>query len=154
MELTKGKIPFPNKKKFWEEIVLKQWFNPASPFYLFKHRNRVRVLIVSHGYFLRDLVAEDTKATPDFWHSPSLFQQKHCSEPNYKPSVPAIGNVGTFMLRVTEKDLQHKRLPAPTNIFETNATYDSENKTCLQYNEKRFIKPEYGRKKYVTRCGE
>lgn len=129
VELTKGKIPFPNKKKFWEEIVLKKWFNPASPFYLFKHRNRVRVLIVSHGHFLRDLVTEDTKATPDFWHSRSLFQpsengcltvqQKHCSEPNYKPRVSDIGNVGTFMLRVTEKNFQHKRLPAPTNILET-----------------------------------
>jgi len=151
---TKGKIPFPSKNKFFEEIVLKKWFNPESPFYLFKYRTRVRILIVSHGHFLRDMISKHSRATKDFWHKPSVFQQKHCAEPNYKPSEPAIGNVGTFMMTLKKEDLQHKLLPAPINIFETNATYDAEKNNCLGYDHRRFIKPEFGRKSYVTRCGE
>jgi broad specificity phosphatase PhoE len=157
-QVTQGRIPFPNVRKFFQKIVMDHWFNPNSPFHVRDNNTVYRIVIVSHGHFLRELVAYQTQAMFHFWHSPPLFKLPYCKEfQGYKPSRPAIGNVGMFALRFLPEDIEKflskkKRLKAPENIFETNAVYDETTQTCLPYNSHRFILPEYGYKHHVSRC--
>ena len=149
--------PFPSKHKFLKKIISENWMNPNSPLYLFTHHQHVRIAIISHGHFLRDLVAKDTLAPESFWHSTPIFQYKHCQDPNYKPSRPALGNVGMIAMLITPKDiikhLDHKKkLPRPLYVYETNAVHDPHTGKCLKYNDIRFV-VEGGRKGHVSRCG-
>jgi broad specificity phosphatase PhoE len=160
VEITQGHIPFPNVRKFFQHVVLEHWMNPDSPFYLWQNRNKkdhIKIVLVSHGHFLRDLVSQDTRAMFTFWHSTPRFQLSHCEDKKYIPSRPAIGNVGMFSMKFTASSI-HKflhekhKFKAPTNIFETNAVYDPKTQTCLKYNKTRFILPEFGHKHHVSRC--
>lgn len=163
LKITQGHIPFPNINKFLKEVILHHWMNPESQFYLWKNTEptkKIRIVIVSHGHFLRELVAQQTKAMFQFWHSAPTFQLPHChEEKDYIPSRPAIGNVGMFLMHMTRKDIQEflkhkKKFHVPENIFETNAVYDEKTKTCMKYNKYRFIRPEFGRKHHVSRCSQ
>jgi len=161
-QVTQGRIPFPNLNKFFQKVVLDHWLNPDSSFSLrqTKTNKPFRIVIVSHGHFLRDLVATKTQAMFHFWHSVPTFQLPHChEEKDYIPSRPAIGNVGMFAMGMNRKQiesfLRHKsKFSVPENIFETNAVYDEKAKICLKYNKHRFILPEYGHKHHVSRCAK
>jgi broad specificity phosphatase PhoE len=163
LDITQGRLPFPNRKKFFQKVVLDRWLNPESPFYVLpphhtkKSRRPFRIAIVSHGHFLRDLVSQASRAPKSFWSSTPYFRPVHCRNEHYTPDGPAVGNVGMFLMKLTEHDIEdyvrHRhRLPAPYNIFETNAIYNPDTKQCMEYDGKRFILPEYGQKSHVERC--
>ena len=160
VDLTNGRIPFPNMHRFMEEVVMNHWFNRQSEFTLFpkgERRKKICVAIISHGHFLRNLVRDATRTPSTFWNSKPYFKSVHCQDLDYQSGEPAFGNVAMFTLRLTLPEVRKflksgTRLPAVKKLYETDASYDPKTKTCMEYDQKRSILPQYGRKSHVLRC--
>jgi hypothetical protein len=144
----------PSLKKFIAHVVLKHWMNPDSAFrFVEKKKRPFRVAIVTHGNFLKGMVTQTDTDQSQIYSTEPYFKPIHCQLKHYKPQVPAIGNVGTLTTLWTRKDIESKRkLPRVFVVYETNAVYDSQHKTCLHYDGKRFVKAEFGKKHHVARC--
>lgn len=156
-EMTGGRPRYPDRRRFWERVVLAHWMNPESPFCLLGEKRVVRVAVVSHGHFLRNLVSKDTEAVAAFWTSTPLFRLPHCPRPDYATRRPALGNVGILKFRTSRSRVQewvsdHRPFPVPRYVFETNAVYDPETGECLEYDDVRFVRAPHGRLHHVSRC--
>lgn len=154
--------PTPNLKKFFEVVVLQHWMNPQSPFYLFHQKAHVRVAIVTHGHLMRDFFLQHThfNATEFFAKKP-IFANEHCQHQRFQDYVPrriAVGNVSSFLMKAftptqIRRFLTRKlKFDVPMILYETNAVYDPITKTCMSYNDVRFLQSAEGRKHHVLRC--
>lgn len=75
--LTLGELPDGNVRTFFHDIVLERWLNPASPWYLFRHRSAssrrfVTVAVVTHSEFMKHVVAACANART-FWSQKPRF---------------------------------------------------------------------------------
>ncbi len=156
--VTGGKNPSPNMQRFFERVVVEHWMNPESPYCLFsEQRTHVRVVVVTHGNVLRSSLPKFANIPNAFWYHEPIFRDRFCTEP-YKPTMPAVGNVGMLLStdltfpKLHRLLLKKEKLKCPLYLFDTLAAYDPETGQCMKYNHRRFVLPEFGRQAHVRRC--
>lgn len=162
-DIVQGKsAPTPNLLQFFKVVVLQHWMNPHSPYYLFHQKTHVRVAIVTHGHLMRDFFRKHTHFNAaEFFARKPIFANEHCQHQHFQDYVPrriAVGNVSSFLMkgftpaqinRLLDRKLKFEM---PMILYETNAVYDPITKTCMAYDDVRFLQSAEGRKHHVLRC--
>lgn len=151
-DLYTNKHDRPNFIKFLEKIVVKHWMEKK----IHTLEKPFRIAIVSHGNFMKNMFLHHTQTNKRVFQETPYFVPNHCLRPHYKPTVPAIGNLGMFTTLWTRENVQDhlsgkQRLPKLMPVYETNAVYDPTTGQCIEYDGKRFITSGLSRH-HVYRC--